>query len=353
MNDAPVNTVPGTQTIAEGATRTFSPGNSNAITIADVDAIVTDNMSITLTGNNGTVTLGSITGLDFTVGDGTADATMTFTGTIAEVNTALNGLIFTPPTDFPPGATGNASLTIATGDGTLTTTSTVAITVNGVNDAPVVTLPAGPLEVASVATLPFTGANVITVTDVDSAAGAVRTTIAVTSTGTGNAGTLTLGSTTGLTFTGGANGTATMTFTGTQAATDAAVKTLVYTPVDILTVTVTVTTNDQGNSGAGTPVPLQGTDSVIIDVIPPDLPFARSDSRTILEGSTTPLDINVLARVLVNTGTQAILVGISPTVTPAGGGTVAIDFGPGQSAGAGNTNLFDDTVILHAAGRQH
>ncbi len=57
---------------------------------------------------------------------------MTFTGTIASINTALNGLSFNPTTSF----TGAASLQIVTSDqgntgtgGTLTDDDTVAITV--------------------------------------------------------------------------------------------------------------------------------------------------------------------------------------------------------------------------------
>src|SRR5581483_5572204 len=38
VNDAPVNSVPGTQTFDEDTTLTFSAGNSNAITVSDVDA---------------------------------------------------------------------------------------------------------------------------------------------------------------------------------------------------------------------------------------------------------------------------------------------------------------------------
>ena len=51
-------------------------------------------------------------GCPFTVGDGTADATMTFTGTVAAVNTALNGLSFNPTTSF----NGAASVQIVTSD---------------------------------------------------------------------------------------------------------------------------------------------------------------------------------------------------------------------------------------------
>ena len=65
---------------------------------------------------------------------------MTFTGTIADINTALNGLGFAPTNNY----NGAASLQIVTSDqgnngagGTLSDNDTVAITVNAVNDAPV------------------------------------------------------------------------------------------------------------------------------------------------------------------------------------------------------------------------
>ena len=106
--------------------------------------------------------------LSFSVGDGTADATMTFTGTKAAVNTALNGLSFNPTTSF----TGTASLQVVTSDqgatgtgGTLTDNDTVDITV--INPRPVVT--------ATVANLNYTENDsatvldsLITVTDADS-----------------------------------------------------------------------------------------------------------------------------------------------------------------------------------------
>ena len=70
---------------------------------------------------------------------------MTFQGTIAAINTALNGLTFSPTADFN-GA--GASLQVVTNDlgntgsgGAKTDTDSVAITVNAVNDAPVNTVP--------------------------------------------------------------------------------------------------------------------------------------------------------------------------------------------------------------------
>ncbi len=96
-------------------------------------------MQVTLTGTNGTLTLAGTAGLSFSVGDGAADATMTFTGTVASINAALAGMSFSPAANF----NGAASLQIVTNDqgntgtgGALTDTDTVAITVNPVNDAP-------------------------------------------------------------------------------------------------------------------------------------------------------------------------------------------------------------------------
>ena len=131
VNDAPVNTVPGAQTTAMNTAKVFSTGNGNLISITDVDA-ASGTMQVQLVSTNGATTLSTLTGLTFSVGDGTADATMTFTGTVAAVNTALAGLSFNPTTSF----TGAASLQIVTSDqgntgsgGTLTDNDTVAITV--------------------------------------------------------------------------------------------------------------------------------------------------------------------------------------------------------------------------------
>ena len=131
-NDAPVNTVPGAQSVTENGSLTFSAANSNAISIADVDA-GTNAVQVQLTATNGVITLSGISGLSFTVGDGTADATMTFTGTIANINAALNGMVFTPT----PGYFGAASVAITTNDqgnsgagGALSDTDTVNINVD-------------------------------------------------------------------------------------------------------------------------------------------------------------------------------------------------------------------------------
>ena len=135
VNDAPVNSVPGPQSVDQDATLTFSTGNNNLISISDGDA-GSSNVQVALTATNGRMTLGSTNGLIFLSGSGTSDAIMKFEGTIANINNALNGLIFTPT----PGYNGSASLQIITDDkgnsgsgGAKTDTDNIVITVNSIN----------------------------------------------------------------------------------------------------------------------------------------------------------------------------------------------------------------------------
>jgi VCBS repeat-containing protein len=132
-NDAPVNAVPGAQPVNENTPLVFSSASSNLISIADVD---NSSHTVILTASHGTLTLSGVSGLSFTTGDGTADATMTFSGTDAAINAALAGMSFAPTTGF----TGSASVQIVTTDGGgLSDTDSVAIAVNAVDttaDAP-------------------------------------------------------------------------------------------------------------------------------------------------------------------------------------------------------------------------
>src|SRR5262249_18743445 len=142
-DDPPVNTVPGAQTINEDTTLVFKSANGNVISVSDVDA-AGGSETVTLLVNHGTLTLGSTSGLSFTTGDGTGDMTMTFTGTIANINAALAGMAYKPFQNY----NGSDSLTITTNDnghtgpgGPLSDTDTVGINVSAVNDAPVILAP--------------------------------------------------------------------------------------------------------------------------------------------------------------------------------------------------------------------
>jgi hypothetical protein len=117
VNDAPVNTVPGPQGTNQNTPLSFSGGN--AISVSDVDA-GGSTIQVTLTATNGTLTLSGTSGLSFSfsdangtgAGDGTADSTMTFRGTITNINAAMNGMTFTPTAGF----SGAASVTITSND---------------------------------------------------------------------------------------------------------------------------------------------------------------------------------------------------------------------------------------------
>ncbi|RTL27881.1 MAG: DUF4347 domain-containing protein, partial [Burkholderiales bacterium] len=141
VDDPPVNSVPGAQSVNEDTALVFSSGNGNLVSISDVDA-GSGSMQVTLTVTNGTLTLSGTTGLSFSVGSGTANSTMTFTGTISAINTALAGMSYSPTGNY----NGSASLSITTSDqgntgtgGPLTDSDSVAITVVSVNDAPTLT----------------------------------------------------------------------------------------------------------------------------------------------------------------------------------------------------------------------
>src|SRR5690606_24111785 len=108
---------PGTQVIDSGTTKVFNAANGNLIQIADpkdVATIVTDRdftegaMTVTVEVTAGTVTVtaggGAVIGANGT-------ATVTIAGTIAQVNAALDGMIFTAPS-ADPDATATMTVTV-------------------------------------------------------------------------------------------------------------------------------------------------------------------------------------------------------------------------------------------------
>jgi hypothetical protein len=203
VNDAPVNTVPSTQNAIRNNDLTFSAANSNLISISDVDAGAAA-VKVTLTATNGKLTLSSTSGLAFSVGTGTQNATMTFTGTITNINAALNGLIFSPT----PGYDGPASVQITTDDqgntgsgGAQTDTDTISINVNK----------GGSIVFSSATYNAGEGSGTVTIT-VNRAGGSFGTTKVdyATSNGTAIAGSDYTASSGTLTF---ANGETTKTFT--------------------------------------------------------------------------------------------------------------------------------------------
>ena len=200
LNDAPVNTVPGAQSVAED---TILP--IVGVSVADIDSsALTTTLSVSLSGM-----------LDVTAGgagvSGNGTASVTITGTAAQINAALVGLAYTGNLNF----NGADTITVATSDGTATDTDMIAITVNPVNDPPINTVP-GAQSVAEDTILPIAG---VSVADIDSSA--LTTTLNVSS------GTLNVTAGGGAGVSG--NGSASVTITGTAAQINAALAGLAYT----------------------------------------------------------------------------------------------------------------------------
>jgi hypothetical protein len=180
VNDAPVNSVPGAQSTNEDTALTFKSANSNLISISDVDA-GSNAVQVRLEATNGKLTLlGNTSGLTFAAGDSASnDNDITFTGPVANINSALSELRFDPNADY----NGSAQLKITTNDqghtgsgpaGGLSDSDTVSITVNAVNDAPVVEF-TNPADATQTVDENKTTSRLYTytVTDVDSANPAV------------------------------------------------------------------------------------------------------------------------------------------------------------------------------------
>ncbi|WP_027359074.1 DUF4347 domain-containing protein [Desulforegula conservatrix] len=125
VNDAPVNNVPATQTVMAGSSLAFSSANNNLISVTDVDAGDSQNMTVEVRSTGGTLSW-AIPG------------TSNFWGAQAKLSTLnqfyLSSLSFTPDSGF----TGQASIKITTTDlgntgtgGALTDIDFIYINVDG------------------------------------------------------------------------------------------------------------------------------------------------------------------------------------------------------------------------------
>lgn len=252
-NDAPVNIVPGNQTVNEDIRLFFNAANGNSIQVTDIDAAA-GVIRVTLSAVNGTVSLGNVGIVSLISGTGTNDAVVVFEAQIGNVNTALDNASFISNLNL----NGSGSVTILTNDrgntglgGSLTDTDTIMIGIPAVNDAPVIS---GPATLASdednQIIISAANSNGISINDVDLGAGKLIVTLNVGS------GTLTLSRTTGLIFLSGANGTSGMSFNGTRTAVNAAIDGMIYTPPPGFngSSTLVITANDQGSFGLGGPL---------------------------------------------------------------------------------------------------
>jgi Calx-beta domain/Bacterial Ig domain/FG-GAP-like repeat len=136
INDVPVNQIPGdSYTINEDESIVFSASKNNAITISDVDA-GTNKVEVNLTTTNAIFTINNNNSVNIA---GNQTANLKLTGTVANINTALNGLIFRPNANF----NGDTKIQIVTNDLGSTgggiaqsDTDSINVKITSINDVP-------------------------------------------------------------------------------------------------------------------------------------------------------------------------------------------------------------------------
>ncbi|WP_441227843.1 T1SS-143 repeat domain-containing protein [Tardiphaga sp. 20_F10_N6_6] len=267
MNDAPSLAGPLAATVTEGGIHTLTATELGYTDPDNIDSEVVFHVSGV---QHGTITNGGAPATSFTAAELAA-------GLIKFTHDGSDG----SPTTF------QVYVEDGNQDGSTPLPGTFTFTVNGVNDAPINTLPAGPLTVAEDTPLAITG---LSISDSDAGTSSVTTTLSVTS------GMLTVLGGSGVTIAG--NGSATVTLTGSQADINAALALangVVYQ--DALNhnggVDLTVTTSDLGYSGSGGA--LTDTDTIHINVTPVnDAPTPQNDVYV------TDEDHNVTFNVLAN-----------------------------------------------------
>ena len=290
VNNAPTLTLPSAQTVDEATQLVLS--GTNAPSIGDVDA-GTAPLQVAVTATNGTLKLSQITGLSFVTGNSGFNATMTFSGSLADINAALDGLNYKPVVGY----NGAAQIDLSVNDlgnsgsgGAKTASGSIAINVVAVNDAPRLGLP-GAQATPQPTPLTFgaASANAITVSDVDAGSSNVQLTLSTSALANG---TLSFGSTAGLTLVSGTGTNDTsVVLRGTLADLNAALGTLSFSATGAGAARIDITIDDFGNTGSGGAK--QASGAVTITVATDALPVLTLSQTTLnfTENATaTPLD---------------------------------------------------------------
>ena len=265
INTPPVNTVPASQTTAESSPGVFqdvvfSTANSNAISITDAEANpTTDTVEVILNATNGILNLSTTNNLTITNGTDNS-TTVTIRGTIENINTALEGLSYSPT------GTGNGSIDLRTNDlgiagidpsvvnqpdtgsdsdeRDIDTVSITTVPFENINQAPDNTVPTTQTTTEGTDVVFSTAnGNAISINDTDAGSNDVE--VSLTST---NGNLTALGDTAGLTSDSGV-GTSTVTLIGSQSSINIALEGLTYSPTGTDTGSIQVVTNDLGNTG--------------------------------------------------------------------------------------------------------
>jgi VCBS repeat-containing protein len=322
VNDAPTLAVPAAQSFAEDTVNVFSTANGNAIRITEVDG---DTLTTTLTVTQGTLT--AVTGGGAAL-SGNGSASLTLTGTAAQINAALDGLAFTPTADY----NGAATLSVSTSDGIAApATGSVALTITPVADIVADTVSTN--EDAAISFNAITGSNGASA---DSFENAGRVVSAVTQ---GAHGTVTFAANGSLTYTPNANYNGPDSFTYTVSSGGVTETTTVN--VNVLAVNdAPVASADAYASAVGDGAQASMAASVL------------ANDTADVEGSTV-----TVAQVATTAAGSAVAVDGVNTITTALGGTVVMNadgtfryIAPVLSHDAANTQQTDSFVYRSSDG---
>ena len=328
VNDAPTVTAPGTFTVSEE-----TAGNLvyTGTPFADVDST---NLTVTLSIADGVI---NVTSSGNVTVAGTAIA-RTFSGTAADLNaffTTAGKITYTGAQDV----NGTRTLTTKVDDGSATNstaTTTSTITIDGENDAPTITTPAGtPLGANS--NVAYSIAGGFTIADVDAGSSPVQVSFQVLEGAATDGDVLDYGTLpSGVTLVGNNFGTNHVyTFQGTISALNSWMATtgfLKFTSTSAIDVVAKIktTVNDQGNTGTGSTLTANGT-YISVNVVSDATPPVFQNAVTNTAGDLITLTYN-----------EAL------SATTAGTGAFAVSVG-GTSRTVNNVSVTGSTVVLTLA----
>ncbi|HJS09211.1 MAG TPA: hypothetical protein VJ809_16190, partial [Pirellulales bacterium] len=198
---------------------------------------------------------------------------MSFSGTMAAINAALNGLTFMPTANFA----GATNLQIVTNDqgntgvgGALFDTDTINVTIAAVNDSPTITVP-GAQSTGGTVVFSSSQGNAITLADPDANGSTLELVL------DGTNGTITLASAAGITFIEGAGtNDSRMVLRGTLADLNLALDGLTFQP-GALAAHLSITLSDLGGGGSGGAASAMQTIDIGQSLPPPPPPALPPD----------------------------------------------------------------------------
>ncbi len=269
--------IPGNVYAAENSPYTFAAGS-----IGMIDAgAVGDSELLNLQTYDGSLTLAPTAGLTFTAGANDSGS-MTVAGTLAELNAALEGLVYSPSSNF----VGSARLNILAGDSVDRGGMRTSVSIQ-VNPLPSLTAPSS-VSLNENNSYAFSGGSINLTDSAPEAYESLSLSV--------SDGTLALASTNYLTFCSGANDSSSMTVMGFPSDIDAALNGLVYTPNSLYSGQDTLQVSDTDSYDtftASATVPITVYPPPVVAVTDPSgsyngTPYAATGTVTGLNGVAGP-----------------------------------------------------------------